>query len=157
MMTFQFTMITQNKSLSTHKHKCWVSAVLMWLALDNQHNIMILTAGQNPKGLRAEVQRPPGVRMVRPHVPLCCGNNPIIAAQHQIDVKLIHSSCELTGRPLWLHAATTYFTHFSVFLPSHAHNVSDKSGGECVEPICCPSLLINWPNQGMKKTPLSKT
>lgn len=113
----------------------------MWLALANQHSTMILTAGQNPKGLRAEVQRPPGVRMVRPHVPLCCENNPIIAAQHQIDVKLIHSSCELTGRPVWLHAAATYVTHFSASLQRHAHNVSDKSGGECVEPICCACFI----------------
>lgn len=106
MMTYQFTIITQ-KPHHTHNRKCWVSAVVMWLAPDNQHNIMILTAGQNPKGLRAEVHGPPGVRTVRPHVLLCCENNPIIAAQHQLDVKLIHSSCELTGRPLWLHAVTT--------------------------------------------------
>lgn len=147
-MIDQFTTLPQNKSLSTHNSKCWVSAVLMWLALDNQPNIMILTAGQNPKGLRAEVHGPPGVRTVRPHVPLCCENNPIIAAQHHLDVKLIHSSCELTGRPLWLHAATTQFTHFSpFFFQRHTQNVSDKPGGGGIgrggKPICRAFLLIS--------------
>lgn len=152
-MTYKFTTITQNKSLSTHGRMCGVWAVLMRLALANQHSTMILTAGQNPKGLRAEVLRPPGVRMVRPHVPLCCENNPIIAAQHQIDVKLIHSSCELTGRPVWLHAAATYVTHFSPKTrPQCFWQVRGRMHGAHL--LC----LLYWlTDQGLKKTPLSET
>lgn len=70
---------------------------------------------------------PPGVQTVRPHVPLCCVNNPIKAVQHQIDVKLIHSSCGLTGgAPAAAHCNLR-----------HTHGVSDKSGGDSDGPICC--------------------
>lgn len=94
--------------------------------------------------------------MVRPHVPLCCVNNPIIAAQHQIDVKLIHSSCELTGEAQRLHPATTYFAPFFFSLHKHTHNISDKSGGQSEGPICCSCLIMtDWLNQGLKKTTAS--
>lgn len=71
-----------------------------WLAGDKQQNSRILTVGQSPW---LESRSPPGVKVVRPHVPLCCENNPIIAAQHQIDVKLVHSSYEITATAQLLH------------------------------------------------------
>lgn len=78
---------------------------------------------------------PPGVQTVRPHVPLRCVNNPIKAAQHQIDVKLIHSSCGLTGGAWRLYPAATHCNR------QHTHGVSDKSGGDSDGPICCFSSL----------------
>ena len=83
-MTYQYITISRNKSLSTHNRKCCILAMVIWLARDNQQNIIILTAGQHPKGLRADVHDPPGVKTVRPHVPLC-EKNPIIAAQQHLD------------------------------------------------------------------------
>lgn len=69
--------------------------------------------------------------MLRPHVPLYCVNNPIKAVRHQIDVKLIHSSCGLTGGAQRLHPAAAHCN------PKHTHRLSDKAGGESDGPICC--------------------
>lgn len=87
--------------------------------------------GQSPW---PESRSPPGVKMVRAGVLLCCENNPIIAAQHQIDVKTIHSSCEVTAVLSGHLSACPFFS-----LSEHAYRVSDKS---CREDSEVQLLLI---------------
>lgn len=99
------------------------------------------------QGLGAGVRRPPGVRAVRHHVPLCCANNRIIAAQHQIDVQLIHLSCELTGGAQRLHPASSYF--------KHTHNVSwqVRRRVRAAQLLPAPVLIMTfWPDRGLWRT-----